>query len=61
MGMWRLGVLEISEAKRTELTSLSARRITALALALRARIVLGCATGDQTVNTQIERISGTGN
>jgi transposase len=42
-----LAALEISEAERAELTSLAARRNTAQALALRARIVLGCAAGEQ--------------
>ncbi len=45
--MGRLAVLELSEAERAELTSLAVRRNTAQALALRARIVLGCAAGDQ--------------
>lgn len=39
--------LEISEAERGELMSLASRRSTAQALALRARIVLGCAEGAQ--------------
>lgn len=39
--------LEITGAERAELTSLAARRNTAQALALRARIVLGCAEGEQ--------------
>jgi len=43
----RLAVLELSEAERTALSSLAARRNTTQALALRARIVLGCAAGDQ--------------
>jgi len=43
--MARLAVLVLSEAERSELTSLTARRKTAQALALRARIVLGCAAG----------------
>jgi transposase len=42
-----LGVLELSEAERLELRSLVARRNTAQALALRARIVLACAEGGQ--------------
>lgn len=42
-----LSPLEISEAERAELTSLEARRNTAQALALRARIVLACAGGEQ--------------
>jgi transposase len=39
--------IELSEAERAELTSLSARRTTGQALALRARIVLACADGEQ--------------
>jgi len=39
--------LVLSDAERTELKSLAARRNTAQALALRARIVLGCAEGTQ--------------
>ena len=42
-----LPVLELTEAERAELGSLAARRSTAQALALRARIVLGCAAGEQ--------------
>lgn len=42
-----LSALEISEAERAELTGLASRRNTAQALALRARIVLGCAGGEQ--------------
>jgi transposase len=42
-----LSALEVSEAERAELTSLASRRNTAQALALRARIVLGCADGEQ--------------
>lgn len=42
-----LPALEISEAERLELMSLASRRNTAQALALRARIVLGCAEGAQ--------------
>ena len=45
MGGRYLSALEISEAERAELASLAARRTTAQALALRARIVLGCAEG----------------
>jgi transposase len=41
----RLAALVLSEDERAELTSLAARRNTAQALALRARIVLRCATG----------------
>ena len=47
MGGRYLAALEISEAERGELTSLASRRSTAQALALRARIVLGCADGEQ--------------
>jgi transposase len=43
----QLAALVLSDAERTELTSLAARRSTAQALALRARIVLRCATGRQ--------------
>ena len=46
MGVVR-GELALSEAERTELNSLAARRTTAQALALRARIVLACAEGTQ--------------
>jgi transposase len=42
-----LAALELSEAERAELSSLVARRNTAQALALRARIVLACAEGGQ--------------
>jgi transposase len=42
-----LGSLELSEAEQAELGSLVARRNTAQALALRARIVLACAEGGQ--------------
>jgi transposase len=41
----QMAVLELSESERAELTSLAGRRSTAQALALRARIVLGCAEG----------------
>ena len=43
----QLAALVLSDAERAELTSLAARRSTAQALALRARIVLRCATGRQ--------------
>ena len=43
----RLPDLGLGEAERAELTSLASRRRTAQALALRARIVLGCAEGAQ--------------
>jgi transposase len=42
-----LPALELDEAERLELSSLVARRRTAQALALRARIVLACAEGGQ--------------
>src|SRR3954468_171319 len=42
-----LPALELSEVERSELTSLVARRTTAQALALRARIILACAEGGQ--------------
>ena len=42
-----LARLELDDAERAELMSLASRRSTAQALALRARIVLGCAQGDQ--------------
>jgi transposase len=41
----RMAALVLSDDERTELSSLAARRNTAQALALRARIVLRCATG----------------
>ncbi len=47
MASRRLAELVLSEAERGELTSLSVRRSTAQALALRARIVLSCAEGIQ--------------
>jgi transposase len=43
--MGRLPALELDEAERSGLKALSARRKTAQALALRARIVLACAQG----------------
>jgi len=42
-----LAPLGLDDAERAELMSLAARRSTAQALALRARIVLGCADGEQ--------------
>src|SRR5690348_14038801 len=39
--------LELDEVERAELTSLASRRSTAQALALRARIILACADGEQ--------------
>lgn len=47
MARGRLAALVLSETERSELVSLAARRNTAQALALRARIVLGCAEGKQ--------------
>ena len=47
MAKGRLAVLVLSETERFELKSLAARRNTAQALALRARIVLSCAEGKQ--------------
>jgi transposase len=47
MARRRLAALALSEAERGELASLAGRRSTAQALALRARIVLGCAEGVQ--------------
>jgi transposase len=43
----RLPVLEVDDGERAELTSLAGRRRTAQGLALRVRIVLGCAAGEQ--------------
>ncbi len=45
--MARLAALVLSASERSELTALTSRRKTAQALALRARIVLACATGAQ--------------
>src|SRR5258708_5426383 len=39
--------LGLDEVERAELTSLASRRSTAQALALRARIILACAEGEQ--------------
>src|SRR3546814_37317 len=47
MGGRYLPALEISEAERAEPMSLASRRTTAQGLALRARIILGCAAGEQ--------------
>jgi transposase len=47
MASRQLAALELSESERAELSSLAARRSTAQALALRARIVLACAEGAQ--------------
>ena len=43
----RFAPLELNEIELTELTSLASRRSTAQALALRARIILACAEGEQ--------------
>lgn len=43
MGKLRLAIVELTASDRAELESLASRRKTAQALALRARIVLGCA------------------
>jgi transposase len=43
----RLPELELSQTEQSDLASLANRRNTGQALALRARIVLACATGDQ--------------
>src|SRR5579863_2824733 len=45
MSKLRLAIVEVMASERTELESLAKRRKTAQALALRARIVLGCASG----------------
>jgi transposase len=59
MASRQLRTLVLSEAERFELTSLAARRSTAQALALRARIVLGCAEGaqnkDVAVHLQVDK------
>ena len=47
MAMQRLACLTLSDDERAELKSLTMRRKTAQALALRARIVLTCAEGGQ--------------
>ena len=44
MGSPRLKALELGEAERAALETLTARRRTAQGLALRARIVLACAS-----------------
>lgn len=51
MAVRRMAALVLSDEERVELTSLAARRTTAQALALRARIVLRCARG--TENRQV--------
>jgi FixJ family two-component response regulator len=43
----RFAALGLDEVERAELTSLASRRSTAQALALRARIILACAEGEQ--------------
>ena len=45
MSKLRLAIVELTASDRAELESLASRRKTAQALALRARIVLGCASG----------------
>ncbi len=59
MASRQLAALVLSEAERVELTSLAARRNTGQALALRARVVLGCAEGvrnkDVAARLQIDR------
>ena len=45
MSKLRLAIVEVTASERTELESLANRRKTAQALAMRARIVLGCASG----------------
>lgn len=47
MAKLRLAIVELAASDRAELESLANRRKTAQALALRARIVLGCASGLQ--------------
>lgn len=47
MGKQRMAALVLSESEAAELRSLATRRKTAQALAMRARIVLACATGEQ--------------
>jgi transposase len=45
MSKLRLAIVEVTAAERFELESLANRRKTAQAMAMRARIVLGCASG----------------
>jgi len=45
MSKLRLAIVDLTAAERSELGSLANRRKTAQALAMRARIVLGCASG----------------
>jgi transposase len=47
MGGRRLPALELDDAERAELKALTSRRKTGQALALRARIVLACAQGEE--------------
>lgn len=51
MAVQQLAPLTLSDDERAELTSLTMRRKTAQALALRARIVLSCAEGGK--NTEV--------
>ncbi|HBF56202.1 MAG TPA: IS630 family transposase, partial [Afipia sp.] len=51
MAVQQLPPLTLSDEERAELESLTTRRKTAQALALRARIVLTCAAGGQ--NTEV--------
>lgn len=61
MGKLRLAILELTAADRAELESLANRRKTAQALALRARIVLGCASGmhNKDVAAQLDIVPAT--
>ena len=43
----RFAPLKLDEVERAELTSLASRRSTAQGLALRARIIVACAEGEQ--------------
>ena len=54
MGSRQLAALELSEKEREALRSLAARRNTAQALALRARIVLACAEGAQNKQVAVQ-------
>ena len=51
----RLAIVEVTVSERAELESLANRRKTAQALAMRARVVLGCASGirNKDVATQL--------
>ena len=57
-----MAVLEVSDAERRGLESLARRRKTAQALALRAQIVLHCATGltNTEVATPLSRLTRSG-